>query len=280
MADANLITITGSLRFEVGVAFSKYVKLFSMAKWMTFSEKLWLLIKENENYIDLSLSTKTDFLVELSPSKSIKVAKFMNQWYVSFCESFEKDGKTLTKFITLNPTEWRLLTGRFKAVDERLSQDVVYCNYNDNWYLLKDNAIKFDQSSEIRSRLVPRMCVDSFNQLLNAYLVTVEIDKIRQENCDGCKHREPGQKAHMGDGCLGDWDLSVDLHVSNAEKTIKPLAAVITLNKKMGWDMSIKRYVDAEKVRDAVIDHQELDVCEKCTELPGIYWSLFQFLKL
>ena len=203
---------------------------------------------------------------------------FKAQPYVAFCEDFSKDGKRLTKYVTLDQHEWSTLQKSIARIQNSLNYDVIYAEDSDTWHL---QQITKSESADAKLRLVPRMCRQTFLLQLYVYLVTSMIKKTRKDTCEACQKGIDLPYWHQSDGfaCAADWYTTVTTRLDDAKQAIDIEHAVSVVNAAMGWQMSSKDYtVNDDLLRDVTVNHEVLPTCDECRSLLPIYWRLYEEL--
>lgn len=279
MSSENTIKITDEVKVDVAVGYSKFIKLYKNKNWITLAEKCWRSLVENKDQITAAIdSANTEFELSFTATKAVKRSLYLNLAYVTFTETYEKNGGIMTSYIHLNRIEWEQLVKATTEVDRRLAQDIAYCNYNDNWCLIEAQAIGLCPDNKMKKQLVPRMADADLNMLLYAYVITNAINTLVRNTCQGCIFGYGSQKDHFG-GCLEDWELCVAMHYEDGKKA-KHLESLIKLNKAMGWDISPRREYDDDKLKAKVLNPEVVVLLDSGINLPKVYWNLFAYLNL
>ena len=275
---AETITISDNVKVEVGVRFNKYVKLHKGPRSIALAAKTWQFVVNNKELITKSLRNNSDFGLTFTQAKSLRVSMFRDQPWVTFCEDFSKDGKRLTKYVSLDKLEWDLLQNSVNEIQRILNYDVIYAGATGGWRLKRaEEAI----DSESQMRLVPRMCEKTFVLQLHVYLITAMINKTRKNTCEACNQGIDLPYWHKTNGfsCDADWYTTVTARIDDVKQMINLKEAINTINGAMNWQMSSERYiVDNELLSEVTINHEVLPTCDDCQKLLPTYWNLYENL--
>ena len=275
---AETITVSDNVKVEVGVRFGKYIKIYRGQKSISLSDITWKFVFNNhESLIAKSLENNSEYGLTFTQAKSLRVSMFRDQPYVTFCEDFvAKDGKRLTKYVSLNKAEWKTLQSNLEKIQRILNYDVLYRDDAGDWYLAQ---VGQDVSNSIEKRLAPRMCAKTFELQLCVYLITSMINKTRKDTCEGCKTMVnlPYWHASDGFGCQADWYTTVHTRLTDVKQMINVEQAINTINLLMGWKAANKGFeFDDQLLCDVTVDHKAMPACDACKELLPIYWDMFE----
>ena len=274
---AQTVAISDIVKVEVGVRFGRFVKIYRGEKSISLADKTWLFVVNNQKLITKSLESGSDYGLTFTQAKSLRVSMFREQPYVTFCEDFSaKDGKRLTKYVSLNKLEWNTLQNNIATIQKILNYDIIYCDASGNWHLPRAGQV-LENATE--RRLVPRMCAKTFELQLRVYMITKLINETRKETCDGCNQMIDLPYYHRSDGfgCQADWYTSVQARLEDVQQMINLEEAISTVNRAMLWEMTANNFTfDNQLLRDVTVDHKTMPACDSCKELLPIYWDLFE----
>ena len=278
---AHSIDICSGVKVDIGCHYSKFVKVYKKEKFVTLSLKAWRFVENNAELITKSLMDNSDFGLELTDAKRLRVAMFRNMRFVTFCEDFRKNEQQLTKYVSLTKDEWMAMKQKLAAIKHVLDYDVVYQDEYGDWCPFDSKATpSLDVTSNMR--IIPRMCSDTFAIQLNAFLITEEIKRNLKKDCWGCSVDSKEAEAHSrnGHGCHSTWEEIVDAKFEETKSTINLAAVISAVNTRTGWSMELKKLPEDKELRSVIVNHQLLDSCTCCTELLPIYWDLYFSLVL
>ena len=269
----NTFELSENIKVEVGVFFSKYVKISGYGKSISLVNKAWRMIVNNQALIDKSLEDGSDFGLTFTTAKTIKVGLFRDQPYLTFCKQFEANGQPRTMYISLKKSEWTRLKQNIADIERVLNYDVIACDDNDTWSIHPTVV-----NNSHKKRLVPRMCQKTFMLQLHTFLVSEEIKRRVKKSCYGCALGSNDPYSHMmnGCGCQADWSSIVNFFYTEIKPATVVANAVDTINSLMTWNVEYQPVPDEMELLQVVIDHKKLSCCSPCSELLPLYWELYK----
>ena len=283
----NKLYLSQNLTVEVGVAYSKFVKLYVNNKNFTLSERQWIFVTNKAAYINKQLEKLEDFNVEISPSKRVKMNVYEKRVYVSFCEDFEKDGNIFTKYCGLTLTDWEVLLKAKGEVLERMSQAIAYRHEDGEWSLIPNGAISVEDGRVVNRQLVGSMGTRELRTHLAAFLIRRQIKAM----VDECK---PAEDANTGtsDDCVATWpeqvarffdtaaaSIYLDDVLRNMKRALKQNIATYNIPDEVVLS-EVKQWVllspEESVIPEELVDNGEHHISMK--EWYTIYWITFQKL--
>ena len=266
--------ISTQISLDVGVHFSKYVKINGYGKSISLSRKAWRRIANDRLLIDKSLEDGSECELTFTAAKSFKVSMYRNQRFATFCKQFENNGRKHTMYISLNKTEWCSLKQHIDDIARTLEYDVIACDSHGVWRIHPSAA-----DDSVKNRLVPRMCKETMMLQLCSYLVLEEITKSVKQACYGCSSNSADPYAHSmyGQGCQADWSGIVQIKINDAMKNVNLSNAIDVINKEMNWWVECIPVADNAALFQAVTERGHVkSCCSTCEELLPIYWELYK----
>ena len=275
------ILITPCVKVEVGVHYSKFVKVFKNHKFISLCAKTWRFVTNNLQEIDSCLKQKSVFELICTETKSLNVGEYRDEAQVKFCEKFTVDGVKCTKYVCLSVFEWDMLKLQLTHIERLLNYDVVKQEEeHGEWSLYSPKFVSDEKTRTTTKRLVPRMCETSFSLQLCTYLVTQEINEIVKTSCHGCTTNSDKTELHgaggFGEGCQATWPEKVNNHFDTAKGKIDLSKAVKCINESLALKTELSDLPSESKLRSCVLDHKVIETCAACTELLPIYWDFYK----
>ena len=288
--DRNCVSIGGDLivKFEIG-EYGKFVRLQKKDKWINLSAKAWNFLLNNISMLSKTFDEGSDYGVQLTESKTVKVGQFRGQTYLSLRSESKVGDITHHSYINLNKEEWETFLFSIPLFNELSKQEVQYSSQDTDWHFMKD-AVK-QENMDTKYRLVPRMIPSDEVTLLYAYLIAKEIKQYIKDNCLGCSYDAPDQLSHMGygRGCLCEWSEAVLMHYRMFKKSVCLDKALDKLNGAMKWELATDS-IDKDKLYKTVMCYDEFDSmpigynseydARKGLKLAQAYVKLFEYLSL
>ena len=272
---AETIKISDNIKLEIGVHFSRFVKVYRQKKSLSLSAKSWQNIMECQQQIANCLEEKSGFSMEFTEVKSLRVSTFKNQSYVTFCEDFTKDEQTFTKHVSLDKNEWKTVMQKQERIAQLLDRDIIYCDAVGHWYMHEGQV-----ENITKKRLVPRMCTETFLMQLFANRLRAFIKARLEKSCYGCSVSSSDTYAHMldGYGCQSDWESVVAAQLEDAKKSVNLSQAVSAINSAMDWNMVCTEAPNNDAIKQVMLSHTALETCSCCKELLPVYWELYEYV--
>ena len=283
------IVLNENLKITVGCYWSKFVKLQTPKKTLSLSEHVWGLITDKLELINASFesaggSADDVYTLVLNDTKFLKVETFRGQRGLAFGEKFEKDGKALTKWLSLSKQEWQTLQEKMPTIRRLLDYDVVYKLHDVAGEEAGFSMLRVGNS--MMHKLVPRMCPKTFVWQVYVYLITQAVDRSLKEDCSACSDPSiPMDDArHTGHGVLA-WHQRFGERYDTIRASIPAVAAIERINTAMGWAMPIDLVPDEKRLRETLsnyrathFNHMPQGTCSECQELMELYWDMYETL--
>ena len=251
------IIVSGKLKVEVGVYYSKFVRLTHFQRTICLSDKLWRFVENNQELICKSLEENSEYGLQLTDGKAPKVGMYKNNPYLTFSEVFTaKDGQDYTKYLSIGKNEWHALQHQLASIRKILDYDVIYAELDSSsWNLLTPG----ESVVNVKKKLVPRLCNDTFMLQVCTYLMSEKIKASLKKSCFGCATSSTDDYAHtmVGAGCMSNWASAVDAKYAENKLSIPTVVAAIeSINGVMQWDMRIQAMPSDNELRDVIIDEK------------------------
>lgn len=137
-----MIVWCGKVQLEVGVKYSKFVKLTKGSKWWYLSESMFWDVMEAIPRLDRAHLEGRALTIQLggrNSKKSIKAERWRAQRMTTLTEIYVKRGekKEQTKFFTFAPRDWSALKRKRFMIERFLcNSDIAYLKTNGEWSLL------------------------------------------------------------------------------------------------------------------------------------------------
>ena len=182
----------------------------------------------------MSLTSEDCFKLTLTTMKSVSVTTYQGQRFLSFSETFAKDGKCGTKFINLNKDEWFQLRAQLDVIARMLDRKVMTLLNDDRWtftshddsdvYCFADDFTKKDVLLHLR-----------------AYLVRMYIERKVRLACAGCQGGCVDKDGNVLDNhsCKLPFSKHLEAMFVEASDAIQDFGlAVYTINDCLKWNIS------------------------------------------
>lgn len=280
---SNCIPIASEIKVDVDVGeYGKFAKLVLKDKSIRLSMKAWHILRNNASFITMSLQPDSDYGFSLTPTKNIRLSKFIDKRYVQLHEEIKTDeGLILHKYINLQPCHWDDLCLAIPLIDKMFEQSVLYSTINsDVWYLSKEAALSNNPSGDVKCKLSPCLPALDVNLLLKGYLIK---DYIRSQRQVKEPHQIPCSvwqyESYLATDV--DWHRVVDEMYNEALRRLEEWSTtkLAALNESMSWNVADEfKKLDPTALYDFV--KERLMPSKAVSDCVDIYEQLFKHLNL
>ena len=224
--------------------YRRYMKIHKKDRWLNISEAAWLKMIDNSKVVEDLMASEDGGIFGFADNGDLEVKDYRGRRYAGLkFQRCGKDDKVYINRMNFNLDEWKELSNfvdetlmmktkkrkrmTIKKTSKKSKKTIIQYTWQSDktamegtvtspyWFfseeLCRNNvAILEDDNLVIVTREVPLPPLDDIVTLLTTFLIAKAIRAKMAENCNGCKIDHPSQLQHMSDGCLSEWDESVE----------------------------------------------------------------------
>ena len=202
------------------------------------SNQLQIVLSLQGEIMKMASSGK-DETFKINSNDELDIKDYLGDRYIGFKFLRVKDEKTFINRMNFLVTDFGELFieaekkgGKRKrsstgdgSQKKKKSQKIIQYNWTsghltgDMWYFVEECCRKASDhlpNVELITREVERPTTGMISDMVSEFLISNEIQCLRNQNCAGCLFDHPSQIQHMDGGCMDVWSDCVDSYLDDA----------------------------------------------------------------